>query len=372
MAALVTVTLIGTTAKVNAGPNDSDWVAMFNGKDLKDWEMHFTGHPLDSNYNNTFRVDSGYLLVDYSQYKGNWAAAYGTPWGHLGYKQRSFSYYLLRAEYQAWGKQVAGGPSWAVENNGLMLHSQKVSTMGVNQDYPISIESQLLGGGNGTSTMNVCTPGSAIHLQPTGAVDAAHCLNAKAINKKVEWMKVSALVLGDSIIRNYVRDTLVFTYYHPVQMAGAVIGNTVPIKDNTPMVDGYITIQAESAPYRFKKIEILDLAGCKDASSPNYKAYVIKSVPSACQATVVANPGKMPGQNNWEWDASHRHLWVGFTEPYSISILSLTGQQLARFSSNTPKSFDLAAFHNQTQGLSLLTLSYRDKQYTQKVLLNNF
>jgi hypothetical protein len=48
------------------------------------------------------------------------------------------------------------------------------------------------------------------------------------------------------------------------------------------MVDGYITIQAESAPTKFKTIEILDLEGCKDPKATNYRDYFVKSNPSEC------------------------------------------------------------------------------------------
>ena len=37
-----------------------------------------------------------------------------------------------------------GGAGWAVRNNGLMLHSQDPKTMTLNQDFPISLEAQLL------------------------------------------------------------------------------------------------------------------------------------------------------------------------------------------------------------------------------------
>ena len=57
-----------------------------------------------------------------------------------------FSYYRLAAEYRFVGEQVPGGPAWAIRNNGLMLHSQHPQTMLKDQDFPISIEVQLLGG----------------------------------------------------------------------------------------------------------------------------------------------------------------------------------------------------------------------------------
>ena len=68
--------------------------------------------------------------------------------GHIFYKQ-PFSYYLLAAEYRFVGEQLpAAGPAlaWARRNNGLMLHAPDPKTMLKDQDFPISIEVQLLGG----------------------------------------------------------------------------------------------------------------------------------------------------------------------------------------------------------------------------------
>jgi hypothetical protein len=76
--------------------------------------------------------------------------------GHLFYKD-PFSYYLLAAEYRFVGEQVAGAPSWAIRNNGLMLHSPSPRTMPKDQDFPISLEIQLLGGlGKGPRTTATC------------------------------------------------------------------------------------------------------------------------------------------------------------------------------------------------------------------------
>ena len=66
--------------------------------------------------------------------------------GHIFYKE-PFSYYLLAAEYRFVGEQVpARAVAWAIRNNGLMLHSPEPKTMLKDQDFPISLEIQLLGG----------------------------------------------------------------------------------------------------------------------------------------------------------------------------------------------------------------------------------
>jgi hypothetical protein len=42
-------------------------------------------------------------------------------------------------------------------------------------------------------------------------------------------------------------------------------------------------LQSEGQPVDFRKIEILDLEGCMDPKSPNYKSYYIKSNPNKCR-----------------------------------------------------------------------------------------
>src|SRR5690606_11517534 len=93
-----------------------------------------------------------------------------------------YSYYKLAAEYRFVGGQLAAaGPSldWAKRNNGLMLHSPHPETMTKHQDFPISLEVQLLGGlndGNPRPTANLCTPGT--HVVYKGSLDTRHCIES--------------------------------------------------------------------------------------------------------------------------------------------------------------------------------------------------
>lgn len=268
---------------------DSAWIRIFNGKDLNDWDVKMRYQALNKDSLHTFKVQDGNLFVDYSEYK-NFDRE---PFGHAGYKVRPFSFYLLRAEYQfLTGKQVAGGPGWAKENNGFMLHSQSMASMGLNQDFPISMETQLLGAANGGSTMNLCTPGTHYH-DMAGKLVTDHCVNATSVAKPAApaWMSVSALVLGDSVIKHMVGKDTVFRYTKPVTGGGNVSGNTVQVVENAPLKSGYIVIQAESAPVLFRRIDVLDLVGCMEKASPSYRTYFVRHDAKACQ-TVSALGGK--------------------------------------------------------------------------------
>jgi hypothetical protein len=53
--------------------------------------------------------------------------------------------------------------------------------------------------------------------------------------------------------------------------------------DGTPLTGGYISIQAETAPIDFRKIEVLNLEGCKDQKAKTYRAYYVKDNPKDCR-----------------------------------------------------------------------------------------
>ncbi len=160
--------------------DDEEWIALFNGQDLGDWIPKIRGHPVGANYANTFRVEDGLFTVSYDGYE-----AFNEQFGHIFYKD-PFSYCRLLVEYRFIGKQALNAPDWAIRNSGVMVHSQDPETMPPDQDFPISLEAQFLGG-NGTDdrpTANLCTPGTHVEMEGTleGNVspNAAHRSSMKA------------------------------------------------------------------------------------------------------------------------------------------------------------------------------------------------
>lgn len=234
----------------------SGWIQLFNGKDLTDWQMKINGYPLNENFGNTFRVEDGKMVVRYDQYD-----EFKERFGHIYHKQK-FSYYLLAVEYRFTGDQVKGGPGWAIRNSGAMLHCQAPETIGLNQDFPISIEFQLLGG-NGTDerhTANLCTPGTNVVMN--GELITDHCINSSSKTfHGDQWVRAEALVLGDSIVKHIVEGDTVLVYEKP-QIGGGVISNYDPKEkvDGKLLREGYISLQSESHPVEFRKVELFDLS----------------------------------------------------------------------------------------------------------------
>lgn len=245
-----------------------DWIQLFNGKDLDDWTVKIRGYSVGENYGNTFRVEDGYLTVGYEAYP-----AFNEQFGHIFHKDK-FSYYVLGLEYRFVGQQANEGPGWAFRNSGAMLHCQDPTTMGVDQDFPISIEVQLLGG-NGQderTTANLCTPGT--HVVMDGALETRHCINSRSKTYHGDqWVRVDIVVLGDSLIRHIIEGETVLEYTRP-QIGGEVVSGFDPAikKDGTLLNEGYISLQSESHPVQFRKVEIFDLSYCSDDAEALTKA----------------------------------------------------------------------------------------------------
>jgi hypothetical protein len=261
-------------------PNQQEWIQLFNGKNLDGWTPKFSKYDLGVNFNDTFRVENGVLQVRYDKW-----TKFDNEFGHMFYKD-PFSYYRIAAEYRFVGDQVAAGPGWARRNNGLMLHSPHPKTMLKDQDFPISIEVQLLGGfgdGKPRTTANLCTPGSNVVMN--GKLHTPHCTNSTSKTYDGEqWVRVEVEVHGDERIRHLVEGAAVLEYTKPQMGGGAVAPVDPAVKiDGTPMTGGYISIQAETAPTDFRKIEILNLEGCMDPKASNYKAYFVKANPQLCR-----------------------------------------------------------------------------------------
>lgn len=260
-------------------PNQKEWIQLFNGQDLGDWSVKITGYDLNDNYGNTYRVEGGVLKVVYDKYD-----RFNGRFGHMFYR-RKFSHYIVAAEYRFVGQQVPGGPDWGFKNSGIMVHCQPPESMQKDQDFPISIEVQLLGGrGSGERpTANLCTPGTNVVRE--GVLYTTHCLNSTSPTfRGEEWVRVEVMVLGDSVIRHFVNGEPVLSYEMPQIGGGSVSHYDPKIKeDGKLLTEGYISLQSESHPLEFRKVELLNLAGCMDSKAKNYKTYYVKAENSTCQ-----------------------------------------------------------------------------------------
>jgi hypothetical protein len=287
-----------TPAPGNPDASKEEWLQLFNGKDLAGWTPKIRYHELGDTVSNTFRVENGLLSVRYDKKA---YPTFGNQFGHLFYKE-PFSYYKLVVEYRFVGEQVKDAPTWALRNSGAMLHSPDPHTMPRDQDFPISIEAQFLGGlgdGKPRSTGNLCTPGTDVVYQ--GKIHPDHCLNSSSKTYDGEqWVRAELVVHGDQLLTHYINGEKVLEYSSPQFGGGSVANFTGGAKRDGELIEGgFISLQSESHPIDFRKVELLNLAGCMDRNATNYKSYYVHSVPASCVfakdvKAAMRRPGEYP------------------------------------------------------------------------------
>ena len=231
---------------------EEEWIPLFNGQNMEGWTPKIRGYELGENFGNTFRVEDGLLKVSYDAYEDGFQKRFG----HLFYKDK-FSHYILRVEYRFVGDQVDGGPGWAFRNSGVMLHCQDPATIGKDQDFPVSIEMQMLGG-DGTNqrpNANVCTPGT--HIEMGGKLIKAHCRDSSsATYHGDQWVTVEVEVRGDEVIRHKIDGKVVLEYQKPQLDPNDGDARDLIKDGNVRLNEGYLSLQSESHPIEFRKVEL--------------------------------------------------------------------------------------------------------------------
>lgn len=232
---------------------DGEWMQLFNGQDLAGWTPKIRGYAAGENFADTFRVEDGLLTVSYDGY-----GTYDERFGHLFYNE-PFSHYRLRVEYRFIGEQCPNGPGWAIRNSGVMVHGESPETMAVDQDFPASIEVQLLGG-NGNdprTTANLCTPGTNVVMDDR--IILQHCISSSSETfHGDQWVTVELEVRGSEVIRHLIDGKEVLSYNQPqLDDRDAHARELAESNGGLILSGGTISLQSESHPVQFRKVELL-------------------------------------------------------------------------------------------------------------------
>lgn len=236
--------------------HNDEWIKLFNGKDIDDWVVKIYHHETGDNFGNTFRVENGMVEVRYDQYD-----KFNDQFGHLFYKT-PFSHFHLKFDYRFVGEWRKDAPSYTNMNSGMMFHSQDPHSILKEQNWPISIEMQLLGSlgdGKPRPTGNMCSPGTDIVYN--GKKFDEHCLNStsKTYEKNV-WVHAELIVLGDSLVTHIIDGDTVLQYSKPSIGGGVVTGyDSAIFQPGKPLTSGFIALQSEGQPIDFKNIELKKL-----------------------------------------------------------------------------------------------------------------
>ena len=248
-----------------ATPEKEGWRPLFNGRNLDGWVYKERGSELGVDPSSTVKVEDGVIRMDYADWE-----SFDGRFGHL-FHEIPFDRYRVRVVYRFLGDQVKGGPGWAYRNSGIMLHCQDPKSMRTDQDFPVSVEVQLLGGsGSGKrSTANLCTPGTNVEMKQE--VVTRHCTNSRSETfHGDQWVTAEVEVLGNESITHYVNGVEVMKYQRPQLDPNDPDAQTLMrIRNGDVMLDrGWISLQGESHPVEFKSVEIRPLPAAAPGGAP--------------------------------------------------------------------------------------------------------
>jgi hypothetical protein len=239
-----------TVIKENASKK---WVSLFNGKNLNNWTPKIAGYQLGQNFGNTFTVDGGILSIRYNAYD-----SFRNRFGALYYNKK-FTDYRLKVEYRFVGSTTVGAPSWGFRDGGIQYHSQSPETVGLNQPFPVCLEYNLHGG-NGKDarpTGEICASGMRVEIG--GKKNTSFC--TEPIVKRTfhgdEWV-TAEIEVRNGRITHFVNGEQVLSFSNPTFDSAHALGKTFIVAGNNVVRDGYISVQSNSHPMDFRRIEILE------------------------------------------------------------------------------------------------------------------
>jgi hypothetical protein len=228
------------------------WITLFNGKNLDTWKPKIAGYKLGENFGNTFRVSNGILSIRYDKYD-----SFNNRFGAL-YYDKKFSNYRLKLEYRFVGNTTPGAPSWGYRDGGIQYHCQSPASVGLNQPFPVCLEYNLLGG-NGKDERpsgEICASG--MYVEINGKRNGSYCTppSVKRTMDGDQWV-TAEIDVHDGKITHFINGEQVIQFENPRYDSANPLAKDFITRGNDLVKDGYISLQSNSHPMDFRKIEIM-------------------------------------------------------------------------------------------------------------------
>lgn len=240
--------------QLNHENKSAKWVSLFNGKNLDNWIPKIAGYKLGENFGNTFRVENGILSIRYDAYDNNFNNRFGAL-----YYNKKFSNYRLRVEYRFVGDTTQGAPTWGYRDGGIQYQCQDPATLRIDQPFPICLEYNLLGG-NGKQERpsgEICANG--IYVEINGKRNTSYC-TAPTLKKTMngdQWI-TAEIDVHDGKIKQYINGEEVLSFENPRYDSTNATAKNFIINGDDRVKEGYISLQSNSNPMDFRKIEIME------------------------------------------------------------------------------------------------------------------
>ncbi len=250
---LRTILILVSFITLTGSEKKPKWKTLFNGKDLNGWQVKIAGYSLGENFGNTFRVENGILQTRYNAYD-----SFRNRFGAL-YYNKIFRNYRLKVEYRFTGELTPGAPSWGFRDGGVQYHCQSPGSLQLNQQFPVCLEYNLHGG-NGKDERpvgEICASGTFVFIN--GVRNTSYCSPAtvKRTFHGDQWVTLEIEVQGDKI-RHFVNGEEILQINNPRYNPDHAIGKTFIVNGDDKVKEGFISLQSNSHPMDFRKIEILE------------------------------------------------------------------------------------------------------------------
>jgi hypothetical protein len=231
------------------------WQTIFNGKDLSGWTMKVVGHPLGENHGNAFRVENGVLSIRYDNgvYK-----PFNSQFGQLYYNKK-LTNFRLKLEYRFVGDTATGAPRWGFRDSGVQYLGQSPESMGLSQQFPVALEMNFHGGDgkNERPTGEICALSTIIHFD--GKPNTSFCTPpvVKRTFHGDQWVTIEIDVQGSKIAQ-FVNGEEVIRFEDPRYNPKNETAAKFIVDGNDKITSGYISLQSNSHPIDFRKIELME------------------------------------------------------------------------------------------------------------------
>lgn len=231
----------------------ANWVSIFNGIDLTGWTIKIPGYSLGENFGNTLRVEDGIMKIRYDSYGTEFNNRFGTV-----YFDEYLTNYRLKVEYRFVGETAPGAPNWGYRDSGIQFHGQPPATQKLDQPFPVCLEYNFHGG-NGTEDRPLgaaCTNGMFIEYK--GEKNTTTCVAADVAKTfhGDQWV-IAEIDVKDGKIRHYVNGEEILSYENPIYNTENETAKMLMDGENTKVKGGYISLQSNSHPIDFRKIELI-------------------------------------------------------------------------------------------------------------------
>ena len=240
-------------SKIGKPGRPQEWISLFNGKDISNWIPKIAGYPLGENFGNTFRVENGLLSTRYNEYD-----SFRQRFGSLFY-EKPFRNFRLKVEYRFVGATAPGAPSWGFRDGGIQYFCQSPSSMKKDQLFPVCLEYNLLGSDekNERATGEICCSGMYVYIN--GERNGSYC-NPPFVRKTFDgdqWV-TAEIEVKNGVIKHFVNGEEIIVFSNPKYDTANQNTKNLGIKDET-IKEGFISLQSNSHPMDFRKVEILEL-----------------------------------------------------------------------------------------------------------------